>query len=309
MIGIKAISSYIPQQTRDNLTQAGKFGKNEQFVRERIGALHLPIMEEDEDTSDLAVKAIERLLRNACIEKSTIDCMILCTQNPDNLGLPHTSAIVQQKLGLSDGVAALDISLGCSGYVYGLVLIKGFMEVAGLKNGILVTADPYSKIIDSNDSNTAMLFGDAASATLLSNNPVYEIGASMFGTDGGGAQHLINKDGLLHMNGRQIFNFAAKRVPEQINKLLDNANLTIDDIDQFLLHQGSRYIVETLADKLQIPKNKTPILLEEVGNTVSSSIPLILEQSMQQADKIRLLLSGFGVGLSWGSVLLYRSEH
>ncbi len=304
MIGVQAIASYTPSNVRDNFSQAEQFGKEEQFVRERIGAMQLPIKDSDVETSDLASNAIEHLLNQTGVPAGNIECLVVCTQNPDGCGLPHTSAIVQHKVGLSNRVAAFDISLGCSGYIYGLAVVKGFMQDAGLSKGILVTADPYSKILDFDDVNTSMLFGDAATATLLSTEPVYNIGQPLLGTDGSGASFLFNNDGRLYMNGRQIFNFAATRVPSQILALLEREEMNADDIDQFVFHQGSRYIVSTLAKRLKIPEVKAPVCLEKTGNTVSSSIPLILEQSIQDSELNRILLSGFGVGLSWGSTIL-----
>ena len=308
MIGIKEIAVSIPVEFRDNFEQAKQFGESEQFIRERIGAERLPVMAEGQDTSDLAAGAVQNLLDKAGVQANDVDCLVVCTQNPDGCGLPHSSAIVQDKCGLPKNMAAFDISLGCSGYVYGLFVIKGFMEAAGLKRGVLVTADPYSKILDTDDKNTSLLFGDAATATLVTEEPVFRLGGGTFATDGSGAAHLVNNNGKLHMNGRQVFNFAATRVPEQIRSLLSLHGLGIDDIDLFVLHQGSRYIVDTLAKRLDIPAEKVPMELALTGNTVSSSIPLVLEKYIRNKDKNRVVLSGFGVGLSWGSVILYRNN-
>jgi len=191
--------------------------------------------------------------------------------------------------------------------VYGVHVAKGFMESAGLTCGIFVTADPYSKIVNRYDKNTSLLFGDAATATLLTDSPVLNIGLARFGTDGSGGENIINRDGLLEMAGRQVFNFAASTVPGQVADLLEAARLEQDDIDLFILHQGSRHIVQTLIRRIGLDPVKTPIALDQTGNTVSSSIPLILADHMHRPDVTQMLLSGFGVGLSWGSVLLTRN--
>ncbi|MBN9079815.1 MAG: ketoacyl-ACP synthase III [Rhizobiales bacterium] len=306
MIGISEIANFVPRTVRDNLSQAASFGETEDFVRNRIGALKLPSMAAGEETSDLAARAVGALLEISGKAKEAIDCLVVCTQNPDAEGLPHTAAIVQAKCGLPKTIAAFDISLGCSGYVYGLPAVIGFMEATGLSNGILVTADPYSKIVDPADKNTALLFGDAATATLLARNPVFRIGAVLFGTDGSGAQHLQRKNGRLHMNGRQIFNFAALNVPAQIKMLLERERVAVEEVDRWILHQGSRYIVDSLISRMGLRPERVPIRLQTTGNTVSSSIPLILEESLRDAAHRTIVLSGFGVGLSWGSMLLHR---
>jgi len=308
MIGIAEIAVSIPENSIDNIAQAKGFGADDNFAVNRIGAATLPVMGEGEDTSDLAVRAVNALIEKSGIDRESVEFLVICTQNPDACGLPHTSAIVQQKAGLSTNIAAFDISLGCSGYVYGLHTAKGFMESAGLKCGIFVTADPYSKIINREDKNTSLLFGDAATATLLSADPVLEIGPARFSTDGSGGENIINRDGMLDMNGRQVFNFAILQVPAQIEGLLAKSETALSSIDLFVLHQGSKVIVETLTKRMKLPVDKVPVALHKTGNTVSSSIPLILADYVHREEMKKFLLSGFGVGLSWGSTLLKRME-
>jgi 3-oxoacyl-[acyl-carrier-protein] synthase-3 len=307
--GIAAIASYIPKGRINNFELAATFGKNREFVSNRIGAHTLPVIGDDQKTSDLAVPALEELFRKTGFNREKLDCLILCTQNPDGRGLPHTAAVIQKKARLPMSTAAFDLSLGCSGYVYGLKVLKGFLQETGLNTGVLITADPYSKIIDKEDGDTRMLFGDGATATLLSRqSPVLRIGNALFATDGNGAQYLQNVDGRLTMNGRQVFNFAATRVPEQIMNLLELNNLTLADIDRVILHQGSRYIVETLGQRLDLPAEKLVQDIEQTGNTISSSIPLLLERYIHEPQVKTILLSGFGVGFSWGTLLLNRVE-
>lgn len=240
------------------------------------------------------------------MKREAVDVLIVVTQNGDEEGLPHTAAIVQDKLGLSTNVAAFDISLGCSGYVYGIYAIKGFMEAAGLKNGLLITADPYSKIVDPEDRNTTMLFGDAATATWMGEGAPWQLGKAKFGTDGSGAPHLKVTDGVFYMNGRQVFNFALLKVPAHLHELLDESGLKADDIDAFCIHQGSAAIVDAVARRFEGEPEKFIKDMVETGNTVSSSIPLLLEKHVLDSDWKRVALSGFGVGLSWGSAIIYR---
>jgi 3-oxoacyl-[acyl-carrier-protein] synthase-3 len=305
MIGIKEIGVYLPQNTIDNIKQAAKFGETEAFINSKIGASVLPKLEKDQDTSDLAVKAVKNLLAKTKLEKGQIDALVVVTQNGDFGGLPHTAAIVQSKLGLQNYVSAFDISLGCSGYVYGLSVLKAHMQEMGFNNAILVTADPYSKIIDQNDRVTSLLFGDGATATLLCHDALFDIGKPVLQTDGDDFDALV-KNEHLHMHGRKVFNFAATNVPKQINGFLEDRNLTVEDVDLFLLHQGSKAIVDVIARKVGGDKNKFIIDIDATGNTVSSTIPILLEKQLTQTINKKIIISGFGVGLSWATNLLER---
>ena len=308
MIGIKNIASFIPEDALDNLQRAEEFGESRDFIAKKIGALTLPRKGEAEETSDMAVKAIERLLMGPeGLEASSIDALVVVTQNGDGEGLPHTSAIVQAKMGLPKSVAAFDVSLGCSGYVYGLHILKGFMESAGLKNGVLVTADPYSKIVDLADKNTSLLFGDAATATWLGDSPSWMIGPALFGTDGAGEGALKTSGGCLIMNGRQVFDFAAKNVAPNIKALLDKAGISEGQVDTFCVHQGSYAILDTISRRFKENQHKFIRDIESTGNTVSSSIPLLLEKHVFGSDSTNVVISGFGVGFSWGTTLLIRN--
>lgn len=308
MIGIKSIASYVPKQGIDNYAQGEKFSRGSDFVLKKIGAPFLPRKSKNEDTSDLCTAAVDALFsNNPKLYPELIDTIIVVTQNGDKEGLPHTAAIVQNKLGFSKHIAAFDISLGCSGYVYGLYAIKGFMEASGLKNGLLLTADPYSKIVNSEDRNTSMLFGDAATATWMSTDPTWSLGKAIFGTDGSGADYLHVSNGYFFMNGRQVFNFALLKVPLHLREIILSSNLTIRDIDAFCIHQGSAAIVDAVARRFEGDSSKFIKDLSLTGNTISSSIPLILEKYAMNSNWKKVVLSGFGVGLSWGSAIIHRS--
>ncbi|GGE33124.1 3-oxoacyl-ACP synthase [Halopseudomonas oceani] len=308
MIGVKAVASYIPEACIDNFEQASRFGEPESFVSNKIGAEKLPIKSDTEETSDLCVGAVRALQKKVPgFDLSAIDALVVVTQNGDGEGLPHTSAIVHAKLGLGPSVAAFDISLGCSGYVYGLHVLKAFMEGIGLENGLLLTADPYSKIVDKDDRNTAMLFGDAATATWMAHEPEWLLGKADFGTDGAGAEFLRTEKGRLHMNGRQIFNFASMNVPRQLKKVLAESGYTSADVDAYLLHQGSAAIIESISRRFGEDASKFVLDMGSTGNTVSSSVPLLLEKNWDRPWH-RLVLCGFGVGLSWATTLLERAD-
>ncbi|GGP44971.1 ketoacyl-ACP synthase III [Shewanella saliphila] len=305
-IGIKAVASYIPSTSIDNLEQGRHFGESAEFVESKLGALVLPRKNPHQDCSDLCVEAIEQLAKQQpSLEKENIDALIIVTQNGDGENIPHTAAIVQKKAGLPKTIAAFDVSLGCSGYVYGLYIIKGLLQAAGLKQALLVTADPYSKVIDPADRVTSMLFGDAATASWIGHDPVFKLGSVLFGTDGNGAESLQVKEGILSMNGRQVFNFASVNIPRHIKELLAVCDMSEVDIDAFLIHQGSAAIVDTIARRFT-DKNYFIKDLKDTGNTVSSSIPLLIEKHAMNSDWKNIVLSGFGVGFSWASALIHR---
>lgn len=309
MIGIRSIASYIPEGRIDNIAQAHSFDRDEAFVDVKLGTRSLSVKAEGEETSDLSVRAIQNLLaKNPDLKLEDVQALVVVTQNGDAEGLPHTSAIVQHKLGIPMNAACFDVSLGCSGYVYGLYVLKGFMQSIGLKNAILVTADPYSKIVDREDRMTTLLFGDAATATWLTEDPVWELGPARFGGDGGGAEYLVVKDGHFHMNGRQVFNFASLKIIPHMQEVLDELSLSLDDVDAFCLHQGSGAIVDAIAKRLGDNGNKVIKDMFGAGNTVSSSIPMLLEHYAFDGKWRNAMLSGFGVGLSWGSALLVRPK-
>ena len=310
MIGIKGIASYIPKNNINNFEQAKKFKIPESFIRNKIGAENLPIKSSLEDTSDLACEAVKNLFRKYNFEKKDLDVLILITQNPDQAGLPHTSAIIHDKLELSKNTAVFDISLGCSGYVYGLSVIKGFMEQSNLKNGILVTSDPYSKIVNRENKETGLLFGDAATATWLSDKVDWSFGSPVFKTDSSERNSLfVDEEKTLKMNGRRIFNFASIEVPEQINFFLEKNNLSHNDIDLFCLHQGSLSILDKISKKYPDIENRFIKEMSFTGNTVSSSIPLLLENKIINKKIKKILICGFGVGLSIATNIIERIEN
>jgi len=303
MIGLAQIGCYIPEKKISNLTLLDKFETDEVFIRDKIGVVQRARKEPEEKASDLCIKAYDNLLSKQSIELEEIKCCVVVTQNPD-FNIPHTAAIVHGELGFSEDCASFDISLGCSGYVYALSIVTAFMQANGMEKGLLFTADPYSDIIDESDKNTALIFGDAGTVTLLDVNAQLKPLAFDFGTKGSGYKNLINSD-KLYMNGRAVFNFSAATVPVSINKLLDKLDLSKNQIDRWYLHQGSKYIVDTITNRLDINKETVIFDMYEYGNTVSSSIPLLLSKDISKFQKgQKVALSGFGVGLSWASTIL-----
>lgn len=308
MIGIHDIAYSLPEQRSDNAMRADALGVPRATLQRRIGVQRIALKSEADDTSGLAARAAEALFARGNVRRDEIDCLVLVTQNPDGCGLPHTSALVHARLGLPAHCAAFDVGLGCSGYVYGLSVLRGFMESNGLRRGLLITADPYSKIIDPDDKRTSLLFGDAAAATLLGDDPVWRIGRFDFGTDGTRADSLcVNPDtGRLFMDGRAVLQFAMNVVPDSLRRVVMANNLSLRELDRVVLHQGSRVVVENIGEALGLA-DRTGFFIEDYGNTVSSSIPIALADHLQPGDR-HVALSGFGVGLSWASTVLIRAR-
>lgn len=305
MLGIKNIGTFIPDRCVDNISRASLFDRPEEFIRDKIGFFSLPRLDQDKRTSDMCVEAFNNLQLKENIDLSQVECIVVCTQNPDDYGLPHTSSIVHEKLNFDNSIASFDISLGCSGYVYSLNIVQSFMQANGMHTGLLFTADPYSKVLNPDDYITELIFGDAATCTLISNSPKYSVGKTLFGTEGKnhGAIAVSNNSGYLSMNGQDVFKFTMKVVPKQILACLEQNGISTDEISLVLLHQASKYIVDNMTKKLKIAPDKIPFEAQKTGNTVSSTIPIMLSKYLEEAHP-HILLSGFGVGLSWASTVI-----
>ena len=305
MLGIQDIAIYLPEQRGYNKGLMSQFDIDEVFLEQKIGVLERCIKSKDEDTSDMALTALERLIAQQGLSKDEIQLLIVVTQNPD-FNLPHVSGLVHGKARLSQNCAAFDISLGCSGYVYGLAVMQSFMAAQGLSTGVLITCDPYSKIIDRQDKNTVLLFGDAATATLIGPDPVFTCALFDFGSQGDMTGALVCRDGRLQMNGREVFNFAATIIPMHVQKLLGKAGYEKGEMDAYIFHQGSQYILDTLTKRLGLDPAKVRKGITNVGNTVSSSIPILLQKELKNHEIQNLMLCGFGVGLSWAGCICQR---
>lgn len=321
---IQGIEYYLPEATISNADLAKDFSAwSATKIKDKTGIETRHVASANECASDLAEKAAKKLFEQEICVPEEIEFILFCTQSPDYF-LPTTACLLQERLGISTTAGALDFNLGCSGYVYGLSLAKGLIETGQVDNVLLITAETYSKYLGSNDISTRSIFGDGASATFLkaedSENDL--IGPFVFGTDGSGKNDLIvNNGGMrnfsnldclqksLYMNGPAIFAFTIKSVPVAVNTLLAKCNLSIADIDYFIFHQANEYMLNHLRNKMNIPQEKFCIDLKDYGNTVSSTIPIALADLM--ANKViskpgaKIMLVGFGVGYSWGSVLLH----
>lgn len=306
-IGIQEIATYLPETRTDNIEQGKRYGMDEKFILEKIGCRSLLRFPETESVTSACQKAYDKLHLKMHLDINDVDCIVVCTQTPDRGGIPHTSALVHAAIGAPEQCACFDIGLGCSGYVYSLQIVASFMQMHSLKKGLLFTCDPYSKILDPEDKNTSLLFGDAATVTLLSDQPRFTSDIAQFSTRGAAADAITKKgDGKFFMNGRAVFNFALSDVPSQISAVITTSGYDKSEIDLFLLHQGSKFMLENTLKRVGGIEDRSPISIEETGNTVSSSIPVLLEEYLKLESINRFLLSGFGVGLSWATAIYSR---
>lgn len=325
---IKAISYYLPDTVLSNEELIKAFPEwTVDKIANKVGIKERHVASKEEAVSDLAVNAALRLFEETGIERNDIDFVLLCTQSPDYF-LPSTACIVQERLGLSTHTGALDFNLGCSGYIYGLSLAKGLIAGGIAKNVLLLTAEMYTKHLHPRDKGNRTIFGDAATASVISTEGYAQIGNFSLGTDGKGAENLIVKTGALkhkdkvndlqfdengnplssdylYMNGTEIFNFTLDAVPPLVCETLQKNNLEMTNIDLFVFHQANKYMINFLRKKLKIEEDKFYVYLETVGNTVSSTIPIALCEAKKEERLIgKILLAGFGVGYSWGGVIL-----
>lgn len=336
---IRGISIYLPEGVNTSASLLAEYpdwevdkiaGKTGITSRHEIGA--------DETGIDMAEAAVRQLFDEGIvpeiggatetIDPDSIDALLYCTQNPDYL-IPANACLLQHRLSLPTSIMALDFSLGCSGYVYGLALAKGLVASGQAKRVLLVTCDYYTRYLDPDDRSTRTLFGDAATATLIDAGDEGlgggHIGPAIYGTDGrGGPQALLTGAGMdgrpmderseggraeptFFMDGLGIFAFTQTVVPKAMKALLEHADIEADDIDRFVFHQANKYMLEHLRRKLRIPPERFVIEIENVGNTVSGTIPIALGRSCRdgrvQAGQ-RVALLGFGSGFSWGGVLV-----
>ena len=326
---IKAINYTLPERVVTNEELVAEFPEwTVEKIADKVGVKRRHVAIECETATDLAVKAAENLfVENPDITKDSIDFVIFCTQSPDYL-LPTSACVIQQRLGLRTDIGAFDFNLGCSGYVYGLSIAKGLIAGSIATNVLLLTGETYNKHLHPRDKGNRTIFGDAATATIVSTEGFAEIGEFALGTDGRGAENLIIKSGgarcpekagdlsfdengnphssdYLFMNGSEIFMFTQKNVPVVVKQTLAKNNLTLDDLGLVVFHQANSYMLNFLRKKIKIPQEKFFVNMENIGNTVSNSIPIALYDAKKQ-DLLHepVLICGFGVGYSWGGCIL-----
>lgn len=325
---IRDIAYSLPERVVTNEELVREFPEwSVEKIAEKVGVIERHVAGEEETATDLAVAAANKLFSHGKVDRSEIDFVLFCTQSPDYM-LPSSSCIIQDQLGLSTHCGAFDFNLGCSGYEYGLAVAKGLVKAGISKNVLLLTGETYNKYIHPRDKGNRTIFGDGASATVISTGGFAEIGEFVLGTDGSGAKDLIVKSrgsrsrdtvgdlrfdeggnpvssDYLFMDGQEIFMFTLTKVPKMIKQVLSVNQLLKEDIHLFVFHQANKYMLEHLRKKLKIDEERFFVNLARIGNTVSSTIPIALCDAKEEG-KLRghILLAGFGVGLSWGATIL-----
>ncbi|MEE8450814.1 MAG: ketoacyl-ACP synthase III [Thermoguttaceae bacterium] len=318
---IGPIAVHLPEAVEDNDCLRTEFpGWNMDLIYEKTGIRARHIASQDQCASDLGVIAAEKLLAEHGIARDSIDFLLFCTQTPD-YPLPTTACLIQDRLGLPTSIGALDFNLGCSGFVYGLSLADGLIRSGAARRVLLITAETYSKYIDRTDRSLRPIFGDGAAATLIEASAERSLGCFTFGTDGRGANALMVPEGgarrktdvlrpnkrrrwasRLFMDGPELVKFALDVVPPLVNRLLASAGWQRDDVDMYLMHQATTFMLDHLRDRLHLDGPQVPEALQEYGNTVSSTIPLLIHE-LRSSGRLRpgkqTLLVGFGVGFSW----------
>lgn len=296
-------------------------------TEKRTGVFERRIAKPEETAYDLSLVAVRKLLDKHDLLMEKIDAIIFCTQSGDYI-MPSNAFLLHRDLRLKSNVLAFDYNLACSGYIYGLVMALSFIRSGIAKNVLLVTSDTYSKYMKGNDRSTRMLFGDGASASWIgptsdfSNPLITSFGAFKLETDGNGWDKFIIKSGAnrqpptesrdldysdkIYMDGLRVLGLVNDRVVNQVHYLLRENAMAPEDIDQFFFHQASRLALNSLKIKLKLRDEKMFSNIKNIGNTVSSSIPILISDYFSQKKLIsdsRLLLCGFGVGFSWASII------
>ncbi len=330
---ISAITHHLPSATLSNATLAREYADwSVEKIAAKTGIDERHIAASGECASDLAQAAAEKLFIEMPASRDSIDYLIFCSQSAD-YRLPTTACLLQERLGLRDTVGAIDVNQGCSGFVYSLGLADGLIASGQARCVLVLVAETYSQLMHPLDRSNRTIFGDGAAATLVTAERT-GIGAELlsfqYGTDGRGAESLIVRNGgarhplrdgrdvfadgvflrnddYLYMDGKAIFDFSLKCIPPFVGRLLEATALRWDDINLFVLHQANRFMLEAIRKRMGVPSERFCVELEGCGNTVSATIPIALQRSIEKGripSQSRVALVGFGVGLSLAGALI-----
>lgn len=328
---IKAIAYNLPENVLTNEKIAEEFPEwTVEKIDKKIGIKQRHVTKDGETASDLAVGAAEKLFAENNYDRSQIDYLIFVTQSPD-YHLPTTACTIQTRLGLPQRLTAIDVNLGCNGFVAGLSLAKAVIVAGQAKNVLLLTGETYSKYMHERDKSNRTIFGDGAAATFVSTEGIAEVGEFVIGTDGNGAENLIVKTGgarhpqpagdlkfddfgnprssdNLYMDGPAILNYSLDSIPQLVADVLEKNNVTMDNIDLHVYHQANTFLANLERRKLRIPEEKYYCNITNVGNTVSSTIPIGLCMAMEEGKLkpgMKVLSVAQGLGYTWGGMVLF----
>jgi 3-oxoacyl-[acyl-carrier-protein] synthase-3 len=322
---IQAVDFSVPERRITNDELATTLDTSDEWIRSHTGIGSRHVAGPSIATSDLAIEAATKALKKAGLKASEIDLVLVATISGDHIGFPSVSCIVQDKIGASNA-AAMDIGAGCTGFIYGLETARNFVVSGSAKKVLVIGAEILSRIIDWKDRNTCVLFGDGAGAALVSaenGDGTRGILSSILRSDGSGAQLLDRPAGgsrlpvtdeafdpaaaYLHMDGRQVYNFAVKVVTEGILEIMEKNKVCLDDVAWIVPHQANVRIIEAAAKRSKIPLSKFFVNIEEYANTSAASIPIALSE-MQEKGLLKpgdlLVTFGFGAGLTYGGNII-----
>ena len=317
-VKIKDITYFFPKshESNEDLKQDNPDWDMDKITA-KTGVTKRFISDSNQTALDLGVSAAKLMLEGSEKLTKEIDLLILVTQSPDYI-LPTSACIIQQKLNLPNNCMAFDINLGCSGFVYGLSVAGSLIESKVASKALIICADSYTKYIENDDRTNRPIFSDAGAATLIVNSELDNIGSFVTGTDGSGYESLIVRQGgsrdlnsnsnkILEMNGSEVFLFTMKRIPATVKELLLKEKTSIDEIDLFIFHQASKLVIDNLTRLLHLNPAKVYRNYEKKGNTVSATIPIALKDASDEGllhQNSKVMIIGFGVGLSWGATIL-----
>ncbi|SHG23099.1 beta-ketoacyl-ACP synthase III [Ornithinibacillus halophilus] len=307
-VGVLGTGHYIPSNVVTNKDLEKRVDTSDEWIRTRTGIEERRIAEDDMDTSDMAFHAAVHALEDANVKAEDIDLILVATVTPDT-PFPSVSCMLQDRLGAVKA-AAMDVSAACAGFMYGMITAKQFIETKVYKHVLVVGTEKLSKITDWSDRNTCVLFGDGAGAAVMGEVPEGKgILSFELGANGAGGEHLYQDvdSGHLQMNGREVFKFAVRQMPESSVKVIEEAGCKREDVDYLIPHQANIRIMEAAREKLGISEDRMATSIKRYGNNSSASIPMALSESVQNGkikDNDLVVLVGFGAGLTWGAIAL-----
>ncbi len=328
-VGIRAMAACVPTKIAYNkdLTTIMSEEEVEKMISS-VGIHERRICDDDVFASDLCYKAAKKLMEDNDIAPESIDMLLFMSQGAD-YRIPATACILQHRLGLSKDCAAIDLSLGCSGYVYALSTAMAYASMEGVNRVLLLDGEAFSKIVNPEDKVNVPLYGDAGTATLIEKG---DYGNSVFilHTDGSGEEAVkipagmrnpLTPDSLVvteredgnkrndiqvYMDGMEVFNFAIRVVPKGVKEMMKATDAELDDIDYIVFHQSNRFMTDFFVKKLKFNSDKVPYCIDRFGNTSSASVPLTIVSELKDKLNVptRVVMCGFGAGLSWGTALV-----
>ena len=328
-VGIRAMSACVPRGVINNKDLGYLIPEDEiRKTIDSIGVQERRIADADVCASDLAYKAALKLLGDNNIAFESIDVLLFMSQTAD-YRIPATAPLLQERLGLSIDTLAMDLSLGCSGYVFALSTAYAYASLPDVNRVLLLDGETFSKIVNRNDKVDWPLYGDAATATLIEKGDFGE-SAFILRSDGSGRDAVIVRDGMrnpittdsliekknengdihsgleVYMDGMDVFNFAMKRVPKTIKEMSEVTGIPLDDVDWLVFHQANRFMTDFFVKKLKFNPGRVPYCIDRYGNTSSTSVPLTIVSELRDkvSDGDKVMMAGFGAGLSWGVSLV-----